>query len=760
MDAKVVPEGTIKRILEDENSPIRFEDFCCDLFTEVDGINYVGTSRSWDLARDGRTLPITTDGKCGYICCTIGTKLEEKAKSDLERMVKFARPERIYFCTSQLASELALSRIEDEIRDIAQGIERVAAIGSKQIVTLICRNLSPFNRRYAAELLEHADFLSHSTCSAHDEEVLGLQVALATQFDDNAQFLKTQLSRRLILKVLNGGNRLSVRSLAKAVSDLLCLPRIMHRDCFRDDLIKLVEDHLIDEHEGTYGVTPLGRESISNDNKTASSRLNDGRVVIKESLENLFGDQIDDDSFGRLWNYLLDELANIFFAQGLKLIQAISSLTRAGSLSAPKKSFAQLLDLMRERITKIGVGGARSDSIAQAVVDLFSERESPAFSWLTDVAVKYVSMCSLGLEPTAQQEITSRLKDIKLLLDTDIVLSYLSKGERPHLAITETIDRWKEIGGDVTIVPPVVDETAYHAWISEFEYQEVWRQLVNLEPNEFHRYVKTAFVRAFYIAAEGRFEPDRWRRFIAEYRGSNSRDTMKMVAILRDQGFIVPDDFKVDETFSSKVQKRIFELRRLETSEAVTKQVSDKIKRDGDIISHLKIKRGEQVSSHETTVVISSSPNLQKAASTFVTDLGDPSPVWPVGALSYLISLIPGVRLTLGVLRHCLFEEGEIDRMDRITEFAMRVIRQSQEYSIGYSQRPTLKRALRQQIDKAATERGQTPRVLADELYREKHKEKSPIALIIAEAIDTIQSSKSEREIDKLKNTIKDLTSD
>lgn len=67
-----IPDGTIQRILEDEKSSIRFEHFCCDLLTSIDGFDYVWTSRSWDLGRDGRSLPMNQEGGCGYICCTTG----------------------------------------------------------------------------------------------------------------------------------------------------------------------------------------------------------------------------------------------------------------------------------------------------------------------------------------------------------------------------------------------------------------------------------------------------------------------------------------------------------------------------------------------------------------------------------------------------------------------------------------------------------------------------------------------------------------
>ena len=197
-----IPEGTIQRILEDEKSVIRFEQFCCDLLTDVDGTDYLGTSRSWDLGRDGRTLPLNPKGDCGYICCTTGRVLDDKARLDLTRMIAHSRPVVIYFCTTQSVSEHSLHQIENEMRRIAPEVQRLAAIGAHQLILLIQRHQVSFQRRYAAELLEHADFLAQTSSGAEGDEVIGLQVALATQLDDNAQSLRLQLIRRLILRSL------------------------------------------------------------------------------------------------------------------------------------------------------------------------------------------------------------------------------------------------------------------------------------------------------------------------------------------------------------------------------------------------------------------------------------------------------------------------------------------------------------------------------------------------------------------------------
>lgn len=752
-----IPSGTIQRILEDERSHVRFEQFCCDLLTDAEGFQYLPTSSSWDLSRDGRSLPVTVTGTCAYACCTIGQDLTAKAETDILGLVSHAAPAAIRFCASAGASEHALQKIEDRLRDLVPSVPNISALGAIQLVTLSERHPASLQHRYAGELLEHADFLSQTTGDSLAPATWGFQVALATQFDDSAQGLRDHLVKLLVRRSLADGP-LTVPAIAKRVSDALRLPRVIHREYFREALTSLVSEGYVAPNQGAYALTANGTSSLAADESDANRSLSRGKIVVRAAIEQLLGDTVEHAAFATLWAHLLDEFANLFFAQGLKFIQAISSLTRSGPNGAPSRPFGQMLEAMRARLARIGPGGARSESLAQAAIDVFSERGSDAVAWLTDVAAKYVSLCSLGLEPAAQQEIAGRLKDISLILDTDIVLSYLSEGERPHKVIEETVDRWREIGGPVLIAPPVLEETAHHAWISEYEYREVWRQLHEYSPDELPRYVKTAFVRAFYFAANGDYSLKRWSRFINEYRGHTAEDSGKISAILKDRGFSIVTAFEVDATFAASVRAEIYKIRQIPASAWVSKKTADKIQRDGDLVAYLRSSRENAPSQDHTTVIISSSPVLQRAASSFSEQLGETTPVWPAGALAYLVSLMPGVRLTLTHLRNCLFDEGESDSMDRVTQLAMRVIRQSTEYSIGYSQRPTLKRAIRHQIEKAARERGQSPAELVDSLADHKGETRQTLTEVLAGAIDEMQASKSERRIAELERQIRKLT--
>lgn len=738
-----IPKGMIKRILEEETSPIRFEQFCCELFTERDQQEYLATSQSWDLSRDGRTLPSAT-GKVGFICATTEKTFDAKAKSDLERLLKFAKPASIYFCTSQSESEHSLQKTENEIKELARDVQSITAVGGHQFASLVQAHRKAFEHRYVAELLDNHDFLSETNAQ---ENILGMQAALATNLDETAQTLRDELLKFLTIATIASKTKCTISALAKSVSDSLHLPRIIESLYFKETIDKLSKVGLIKASNGILELTKKGEDYFQASKKHTREKNKKIKEAVRHSIEKLLNDDLSDGGFDKLWQHLQDELSNLFLAQGLKVIQAISSLTNNQN-PGPRSTFGELLEGMRKRIIALQIGGGRSDAVAQAVIDLFSEKESEAFQWLSELAVKYVNLCSLGLEPSAQHEISGRLRDLDLVLDTDVILSLISEGERPHQAILDALERWKKVGGGVVITPPVIEEAAYHAWISEFEYIDLAAQLSGFTEEEMRRYVKNAFVRAFYYLGDGNYSMTRWKRYISEYRGRSREDATKIESILTEKDYKLVPEMPKDAAFEKKVRDRIFELRHLSLTAYVPKSVGDKIVRDTKLLSFVKLQKSQLRNRYHRVIIISSSPILQKVAKEFENELGDHGAVWPVGAIAFLMTLIPGVKLTMNTLRNCLFDEHDFDSLDQITQFALRVIRQSEEYTLGYSQRPTLKSALQRKIDRAAKERGQRPNELVSELLDPEKivQSKDKLTEVIADAIDEIQASESEKK--------------
>jgi hypothetical protein len=316
------------------------------------------------------------------------------------------------------------------------------------------------------------------------------------------------------------------------------------------------------------------------------------------------------------------------------------------------------------------------------------------------------------------------------------------------------VNRWGEIGGRLVIVPSVLEEASYHAWIANNEYQNIWRDLESIKANEINRYASNAFVRAFYHTAAGKFDPTNWNRFISEYRGESPQDTTKLEGILRDSGFEVVCEYPYDKNFASSVIQEIYRVRGISPSDFVPKKVGDKVVRDGNLIAHLKNQRESMGQAGKTIVIVSSSSVLETAAMKFGQELMEPAPVWPIGAIAYLISLIPGVKMTLKSLGTALFVDYSSEAIEAITRLALRVIRQSAQYDLGYSRRVTLKKALLGEISQAAKQRGMTTSELTQEMVDPQGKQLDALTEVVARGVDQIVASKYEQEMDELRRKI------
>ena len=357
-----IPANIVRDILAAERSPVRFEQFCCDLFSGIEGIDYLPTSRSYDLSRDGRTLPGIQSGEVCFVCCGTESDFEGKVKEDLAEPLGQSppgiTPGAIHFCSNREKSEDYLQKVEGHIRQIAPGVPRVSAIGAYQIVGLVSqKHPEIFERRYTAELLEHREWLNATDIGSLQLQTAGMQIALTTQFHEDAQSLRRELIKTTILRSLSNGKALTLVSIAKAVSDALHLPKIINTEYFRETLIELAANGMIEATDYAYTITGQGQTTYADAVQSGNTQLINGKKLIQKAVFELLGYDMPQADFNRLWNRLQDEIANLFFANGLRLIRAIASLLSTSDRPSPSRTFSELLEGVRGSIRALGVGG-------------------------------------------------------------------------------------------------------------------------------------------------------------------------------------------------------------------------------------------------------------------------------------------------------------------------------------------------------------------------------------------------------------------
>ena len=72
-------EGMLTEVLATEENDRRFEDFCVELFRDVDQIEYARTSVSWDHGRDGKDVSPKSGPVPPFICCSLRSDALNKA---------------------------------------------------------------------------------------------------------------------------------------------------------------------------------------------------------------------------------------------------------------------------------------------------------------------------------------------------------------------------------------------------------------------------------------------------------------------------------------------------------------------------------------------------------------------------------------------------------------------------------------------------------------------------------------------------------
>ena len=103
-----------------------------------------------------------------------------------------------------------------------------------------------------------------------------------------------------------------------------------------------------------------------------------------------------------------------------------------------------------------------------------------------------------------------------------------------------------------------------------------------------------------------------------------------------------------------------------------------------------------------------------------------------------------------------LFAETDVQAVNRLTGLALRVIRQSKQYEIGYSRRHTLQDEIARRIEKHAKETGRRRGEILQDFCERPAEHREAIADLLAESVDEIVASKSETAAQQLRAKLKD----
>ncbi len=753
--------GIVQTLFELEDNPIRFERVCLDLYKDAEGVELVPTSRTWDLGRDGRSISISKNGTLlGILCATLSIDIDGKVEADILRLAETTNTRAIIYSTSRSLTEHACNVLEAKIRKLYPAVKSVRILGQIQLVALAERFENTIRKHYAAEIKISEQAL---LTVPNEPENIGLRLALITQTGDDARILRTELTRRLVLESLHSRGSQSAGSLAVAISGQLHLSRSMTTSYITIIISSLIEEGLVSsDKDGTICITPNGITFISGVPKEASAKLLEGRTAIRREIKRLSGHTLTEEQFERLWDYFQDGLSEVFYSHGAAIVRMVGSLI-TGERGKPEPKTYLLLEEVGNHIGSLFSDPIQGDEVRQAIIDMFSEKESEAFNWLTQICSVYVMMCSLGFEALSSEQITRVLRNFRLVPDTDIIISLLCEGENNHKEVSHIVNGWRLLGGKILMSTPVLEETAFHAWISEHDYVQMWEQLDQISDSEAYHLIENAFVRSFRILSRENTSRRYWNQYINQYRGESERDYSRVMLILReDYGFDrLPDAEENYQNFPNKV--RIFLAQKLAENigisfEDLSFKMHDKSRRDGSLFgSVLRARDASRRSAiQSTTIILSSSRLLKQADQAFRSELGEPDAVVSTAAVGCLLTLTPGVLMGMGTLREVLFDLGLATRLTPMQRYAYRLITASGEFDLPWSRRVTLQRELGERLLSDARATGDPVPKVIERVMKSEDPEFS--VKMIVKALDNMAvTPKTEKELQRLRKEVKIL---
>lgn len=743
----------VELILDTEEDSRRFEEFCCQLLSEISGRSVLPTSRSWDKGRDGRTADFND---ALFTACSVGSQDPGiKFQKDLARLATYDGNFKAYLCTSQVRSEQAvdLHKRSLTLPPHCRGIE---VLGRDQITELGVRHEQVFLRHYANDLDSLRQSLSAGASEADNK---GLRIALTLHGTDAGAEARQRALQACLLISLPKGREATLATVVKSCTDNLSLPRLLNANSLRPALTDLIGLGLvksrINNETGValYSLTENGAAKSNEILAAGAERLNQGRLAIETEFWEHTDKERDASSFDLIWKKLEEAMSDMFLRHGIDIVESVALLIGGQAIAGAQDSLADSIESLARSIeASQDWGEGHRHDYADAIRQMFSDSKSPAFDWLVELCAAYVSVCAMGLDRDSQKAIEDQISRTPLLLDTDVTLTYLSEGEPGHDAVTDVLAAWRSkrlVSEDVAL------ECAHHAWIAPNEYNAQRDAVEDLE-TDIHDSIGNVFVRGYRRLLERR-EAVKWWDYIRAFRGKSQTDWKPIVDILSEDGFEVVRNHGIDIAAAQRVAADLYRKKSFGRTlgSRDTKRLHDKADRDGRLIACLvKVRK----SNGEKAVLVTSSSLLRHSCETLGLDGDRPASV-SFGAVAYLVALLPGAEVNQKVIKRALFDVGVYARQKKCEQIVLGVLEASSPFRVHRKRRGFLKQEIRRKLFAIAHQRGQSKEEVEEEIRQsyEAGQAGDAIKALVTEVAREVVDPTAARTIDELSKRIQEL---
>lgn len=399
MQSRGVNGPLARYLLTRESNPARFQHFCVDLMARAEGRDYVSSSMTADLGRDGHN-PLTSLSKLvNVLCCSIKEREEgvlPKAKKDLDRLIETGMPKHATFCFNcEITGKTTKKFYDYAIRAAPSVVARME--GLSYLSAASERHYDIFEKYYRGEMLA----LRHGLLAEDRPSIVqpsGLRIALATQFGSDAAALRVSTVANLILMAMIDRPWSSVESLRDSVSSSLGLHTSVNPAFLDLGLERLRQRGEIEQSADRVRLNAAGEAAAKTLIERGRSALLNGRETFRDELSQRLEAPLETGVFDELWVRLQDSLADLFVREGMTIVRAI--LDPVPNTADGSRAATATLDDLAAAAIPARMPATSALKLAERVIHLFSS-DSKTREWLSQVASVFVSMCSLGLHPEA-----------------------------------------------------------------------------------------------------------------------------------------------------------------------------------------------------------------------------------------------------------------------------------------------------------------------------------------------------------------------
>jgi hypothetical protein len=681
-----IPKAWVAQILAAEHDDGRFELFANAAVTALEGKPVVGTSASWDLGRDGRSI----GSDSGLYVLTTLQDDEAKPKKDAARLKKTTRKiKQAYYVSAAPHSEHTLKAHGEAIGRIFGPGVRVEALDRNQIADLVSSGkiADAFRKSYAGEIAGIQTALA--SLGEADAHLQQLELALSTFGANNSQELRLALGTRLVLGLLERG--------ARGVDDLNSdSARALGVQAFSTSTMqfycKALEDKKLVERQGTqYHLTGAGREALDKTRLDAVAIELKGNAAVRATVEDSLGSKLADQQWSSIWVTLQVELARAFYQRGKQLLEMVSALLQGNTSGVERDVLGPLVDSVLAKVAERHVTPPQRPVVQKALQDAFLPGDKHgAFEWLAGVAGRFAAICVLGLPAEVAASVRTALRTIRFFFDTDVVISYMCPHEPPHAAADAGMQLSKRMGHPVMVTEAVVEEVARHAMKAHTDYRVrvaplkrrlEWYEIAELE---------SAFTREFeYLRVEGRLSPGQWTRWIQRYTGPETRgrdrrlvpNVALMRRLLSSESFVIQPTGPADARWQQQRDALAAEMveRAKRRGESDLELIRDKARIDAEMLMAVArtMEEAQNRGTGERYVLVTSARRLRELSGGAGGQLPYVPEVLSLPEVATLASLLPEESVSLRALHGLLFEGHFAKGLAGLEAMLLRVVREA-----------------------------------------------------------------------------------